>query len=320
MADKIQNNPLVTVSVITYNSSATVLDTLDSIAKQTYDNLQLVVSDDGSRDNTVSLCEEWIGQHENRFVNTTLLTVEKNTGVAANCNRAINHIHGEFSKIIAGDDLLMEDCVEKCVNYFHANPEAEVLFSNCYLFTEREKRKVIGTMPTQDGKDMLALSIKQQKIVLYYALFIPTPTIFLKSSVFNRYKYDERYPGCEDYPFVLNLVENNIKLYYMDEFTVYYRISDSVSHPSSILENGRMWYSHRKFFDEQLYGKLIYDHPRIFNYKMARFMLADFRMYVLGNKNTKLNHLFSFIYRIMLGKKLNMNERDAVEYARNYSK
>ena len=78
---KLCDFPLVSVPVITYNSSKTVLETLDSIYNQTYQNLELIVSDDCSTDNTVGICREWIEAHKKRFVRTELLTVEKNTGV-----------------------------------------------------------------------------------------------------------------------------------------------------------------------------------------------------------------------------------------------
>ena len=51
---------LVSISVITYNSSKYILDTLDSVKAQTYPNLELVISDDCSTDNTIDLCKDWV--------------------------------------------------------------------------------------------------------------------------------------------------------------------------------------------------------------------------------------------------------------------
>lgn len=53
-------NPLVSVIVITYNSSKYVLETLNSVAAQTYDNIELIISDDCSKDNTVEICRNWL--------------------------------------------------------------------------------------------------------------------------------------------------------------------------------------------------------------------------------------------------------------------
>ena len=71
-----QNIPLVSVSVITYNSSKTVLETLESVKTQTYPNIELIISDDCSPDNTVEVCREWIEQNKERFVRIEILAAE----------------------------------------------------------------------------------------------------------------------------------------------------------------------------------------------------------------------------------------------------
>ncbi len=55
-------NPLVSIIVCTYNSSKYVLETLESAKEQTYQNVELIVSDDCSTDNTVELCRKWIAE------------------------------------------------------------------------------------------------------------------------------------------------------------------------------------------------------------------------------------------------------------------
>jgi alpha-1,3-rhamnosyltransferase len=83
-----KEQPLVSVRVITYNSSKTVIETLDSIYNQTYPNIELIISDDCSKDDTVAICREWVNQHKERFARTEILTVPQNTGVSANINRS----------------------------------------------------------------------------------------------------------------------------------------------------------------------------------------------------------------------------------------
>lgn len=79
---------LVSIPVITYNSAKTVIETLDSIKAQTYPNIELIISDDCSTDDTVQLCREWIEKNGERFERTELISVTKNTGVSGNNNRA----------------------------------------------------------------------------------------------------------------------------------------------------------------------------------------------------------------------------------------
>lgn len=54
------NNPLVSIQVVTYNAAKTILETLESIKAQTYPPIELIISDDCSRDNTVEICREWV--------------------------------------------------------------------------------------------------------------------------------------------------------------------------------------------------------------------------------------------------------------------
>ncbi len=60
-------NKLVSVLVITYNSEKYVIETLNSIKNQTYNNLELIISDDNSQDNTINLCEHWVNENKSFF-------------------------------------------------------------------------------------------------------------------------------------------------------------------------------------------------------------------------------------------------------------
>src|SRR5450759_2313112 len=106
MGQNFHDQPLVSIIVVTYNSSKYVLETLESAKAQTYQNIELVVSDDCSTDDTVEICRKWIEENNDRFVRTTLVTSPENKGIPANCNRGIKASKGEWIKLIAGDDLL----------------------------------------------------------------------------------------------------------------------------------------------------------------------------------------------------------------------
>ena len=97
------DQPLVSIVVITYNSSKYVLETLESAKEQSYQNLELIISDDCSFDDTVAICRNWIAKNKERFVRIELLSVDKNTGIPANCNRGVKVAKGEWVKLIAGE-------------------------------------------------------------------------------------------------------------------------------------------------------------------------------------------------------------------------
>ena len=64
----IRNSKLISVCVDTYNAVDTVIETLESVKRQTYDNIELVITDDGSKDGTVDLCEKWIKENCGYFM------------------------------------------------------------------------------------------------------------------------------------------------------------------------------------------------------------------------------------------------------------
>lgn len=88
-----KREPLVSVVVVIYNSSQTVIETLESIKAQTYKNIELVISDDDSKDTSVEICKKWVEKNKNRFVRTKIITHTPNTGTSANMNREIGRAH-----------------------------------------------------------------------------------------------------------------------------------------------------------------------------------------------------------------------------------
>lgn len=223
------SQPLVSVPVVTYNSSKTVIETLDSIYNQTYPNIELIVSDDCSPDNTVEICREWIAAHKDRFVRTELLTVEKNTGVSGNLNRAENACHGEWSKSIAGDDVLMPNCIEEYINYVTNNPDAVIVFSRVVCFGDRGEGGMKEVDDRFDYSFFSRTSEEQLHRLIFVGNCIPAPTCFvnivhIKSiGVCN----DERIPLLDDWPKWINLLKAGVKFDFINKTLVKYRISAS---------------------------------------------------------------------------------------------
>lgn len=126
---------LVSVVVVAYNSSKTILETLDSIFAQTYSPLELIIADDASTDDTAAIAREWIDAHRSRFVRTELVIAEKNGGISANCNRGCSRAQGDLMKSIAADDILLPNCITDNVDFMNTHPEATVVFSKIREFS-----------------------------------------------------------------------------------------------------------------------------------------------------------------------------------------
>lgn len=214
---------LVTVGIVTYNSSKYIIAALDSVKNQTYEQIELIVSDDCSTDNTVALVQEWMETNKSRFTKVKLLTSEVNTGVAANCNRMRKIYHGEWRKDMAGDDVLDRSCVELNMKYVTAHPEANVVLSNSRVFYDDSNETYIQK-PGIPVDDFFMKSAEEQfESLVQFEVYLNPNTLFMKSSLIEEFPVEERFKYMDDRPFYWSLVSAGIRLHYLPEITVNYR-------------------------------------------------------------------------------------------------
>ncbi|GHT87857.1 glycosyl transferase [Bacteroidia bacterium] len=263
------NNPLVSIVVITYNSSKYVLETLESAKAQTYQNIELIVTDDCSTDNTVEICKQWIEENEERFVRTELITVEKNTGIPANCNRGVKSASGEWLKLIAGDDTFLGDCISNFVNYVTENKSAKVI---CAIANQYKDSFSKENFIKQSGYSSLfydkRITAKQQFELLLRDSIVSAPTVFLNKRVVEDMGFFNEKYILEDTYLWLKLTKNGIKIDFMDKPVVNYR-----KHSYSISNNYGVYffkyYSQLTvFYDDCVFPYLSKNYRKewIFNY------------------------------------------------------
>ncbi|MCL2246327.1 MAG: glycosyltransferase [Lentimicrobiaceae bacterium] len=112
---------LVSVVIPCYNASATIKETLDAILTQTYQNLEIIICDDKSTDNTVDILKTYSDPRIRLVLN------EVNKGVMDNYNIALSSATGMFVKIQCADDLYAADCIEKEVAVFMENKDKNIV-------------------------------------------------------------------------------------------------------------------------------------------------------------------------------------------------
>ena len=115
---------LVSVVVLSYRSAETIVETLDSIKNQTYQNIELIIADDCSPDNSVVVVKQWMDENQGCLKTIKLVTAEQNTGIPGNINRALKQATGDYLKLIAADDYMTEDAIAEYVNFCENNPKA----------------------------------------------------------------------------------------------------------------------------------------------------------------------------------------------------
>lgn len=227
-----ESEPLVSIGVVTFRSSKYIVETLESAKNQSYKNIELIISDDCSSDNTIEICHEWIEKNAERFVRTAIITSPINTGISANCNRVVMSSKGKYLKLIAGDDTLEPTCVEDLL-YEALKRDSDILFSRMRPFGDNVHTGIIScknltnVFKYLNGRDFL--------ILLTHINFLPAPCSFIKRDLYEKIGlYNESIPFIEDWPFWVKALSQGFAINYLDKITVNYRIhGEAISQKST---------------------------------------------------------------------------------------
>lgn len=232
---------LVSVIVITYNSARFVLQTLESVFRQTYQEIELIVSDDCSKDNTMDLCKQWIEEQKTRFSRAEFVQTPSNGGICRNYNFALKHANGDWIKYIAGDDILEDNCIER----FVAN-----IKTNTYLYTciTKHLQNETGETSLYQTRVPDTTAWRQARFMLKYLYGINGPTLFVERRHLTKLGgFEEKYPMIEDWPIAIRFATNGNRIGIVNEPLVQWRIyGNSISHSnhSFAISLREAWYDY----------------------------------------------------------------------------
>lgn len=214
---------LVSVIVYAYHSSKTIIETLDSVYHQTYKNIELIVSDDASSDHTVKLAQDWLDKHAERFVRSELKVNTTNMGITKHFMKGISYASGRWIKILAGDDLLLETCIQDDLSYVEKHRDTEYLMTRMYYYSNGVCSEMkAGTRAY--ARFLSAQSAEKQFRLLLHQDTYTAPSGFFSADIVE--KYGEPFnpsKNNEDLPWLLHLTKSGCRLRYMDKPTVKYR-------------------------------------------------------------------------------------------------
>ena len=299
------NAILVSVCVITYNSGKFIQKTLDSIYAQTYMCLELIISDDCSTDATISLCQQWIEKHKGRFRSTQILAHNKNGGISKNINSAISAAKGEWVKPIAGDDLLLPNCISDNIEYIKQYDTEGVVCSKIHLFHEEGGNIVLSERikPDADSARLFEKKAEEQYLHLMYYCFPSSPSVFYNRNLALSYPFQDVYSFCEDWPQWIQLTKSGIRLCFLDKETVLYRVDlGSVSHYNEKhFVNSKFHQSVISLFYKERYPVLIKIDPVTAKREKREFLAGEIAVKLLGNRVNFFTRCIMFLAKKTLG-------------------
>lgn len=129
--------PLVSVCIPAYNNADYIGETIEAILAQSYSNIELIIVDDNSKDNTY----EVISEYATKDSRVKVFHNDNNLGMSGNWNYCLSLCKGEFIKLVCADDLLATNAIEKEVEALTENPSAVLVSSDTKLVDLNGKGK-----------------------------------------------------------------------------------------------------------------------------------------------------------------------------------
>ena len=175
MSIKVDTHPKVSVCIPSYNYEAFISEAIRSVLSQTYKNIELIVIDDCSSDNTEEIVNKYLGIDKRlRFYKN-----KKNVGMAANWNLCLQNARGKYAKILCADDVLEPDCIEKCVKVFLDNPTVSVV-SSARLLIDKDSFPVGVRSFSEKYELMTGTSVIKKCFFAGNSIGEPTAVLFRK--------------------------------------------------------------------------------------------------------------------------------------------
>lgn len=196
--------PKVSVLIGIYNCASTLQEALDSLYAQTFQDFEIILCDDGSKDNTYEVALENQRAHDNII----LLRNEKNLGLNATLNKCLAVAKGEYIARMDGDDISLPERFEKQIKFLDMHPEYAVVSTPMIYFDETgEFRRGKG------NGEVTSLDFVQGSPICHAPCMARAEAFRLVGG----YSVDVRLLRVEDYHLWFKLYAAGFKLFVIDE-------------------------------------------------------------------------------------------------------
>jgi alpha-1,3-rhamnosyltransferase len=204
------NNPLVSILLPSYNHEKFIEEAILSIMNQTYKNIELIVIDDGSSDNSPEIIEKL--QKEYDF----FYEKQSNQGLIKTLEKLLLKANGEYISLFSSDDVYTDTKIEKLIEYLLKNKEYDLVYS---------KIKIID----QNSNCIKEVSENYKKGFIFNDLlcgnfFINGLGVLIKTDIYIKYKRKDSY--IDDLQLWLQVAKDH-NIGFVDEYLTYYRIHNN---------------------------------------------------------------------------------------------
>lgn len=208
--------PLVSIIIPTYNNNPIVCQAIDCSLDQTYKNLEIIVVDDGSTDDTESLLRE-------KYQGKIIYIRQKNRGTGSARNTGIRNSSGKYLQFLDADDLLDPDKITVQISQLRSTPERALSYCDYYCCDINDMSVTYPRISPvlQKEKPFNDIMLKWET-----GLTIPVHCFLFDAALFkeNGIAFDEKLQANEDWDCWMNVFALHPKVFFVDRAHACYRV------------------------------------------------------------------------------------------------
>ncbi len=248
----------ISLITATYNSAETVRDTLQSVLNQTFKDIDYIIIDGNSKDNTMDIVKEF----EPKFEGRLLWVSEKDKGIYDAMNKGVRMAQGDIVGILNSDDFFASnDVLEKVNAAFTENPAIDGVYADVRYVDWNDTGKTVRMF---SGKDFT-----REK--LCWGKMPPHPSFYVKRECYDKFGlYSLDYPICADYDMFVKMIWlGNINTLYINDVFVNMRSGGTSSNGIKV---------HRKIMRERMRCVREHEMPSNFFKQTSRYFEKIFSL------------------------------------------
>ena len=206
--------PLVSIIIPCYNTGHYLADAIESCLRQTHQDIEIIVVNDGSTDNTQEVAEQYA---QVRHI------YRENGGLAAARNTGIAQAKGDFLQFLDADDILLPEKISRCLAVFDKHPDTDIVYTDFELRAE-DMQSILSNPDTRPKPEGAGRRDVLRKLINETATFWVPHCVLVKTGVIRAVGcFEEGCLGVEDWNCWIKLAAADARFRYLNEKLVWYR-------------------------------------------------------------------------------------------------
>lgn len=230
---------LVSVCIPMYNNENVIERTLQSILNQTYKNIEIIIVDDCSKDQSVEKVKNFDDSRIHLFLNN------ENLGMSGNWNKCVSLANGKYIKFICADDILEADCLEKEYTYINQNDQIVMTINDSKLINTKDK--AVGIFPRYHKKGIMdGKKLARKALIISNFFGMPSAVMFRKNIFEQVGGFDSAYHYILDYDLWIRIAGMGM-VYVMPECLNQFRLRKDSNTGNVFSKDQKQYYKEHKY-------------------------------------------------------------------------